>query len=167
MSKTWSRRAFWWGGGALAAAAAVFTMSPRVMAFHRGAGGFGGHHGFGFRLGDPEQAKDKAGMATEWVLRTVDGTQEQKQEARRISDRLVDELQPLAERHRELRAALVREFAKPEVDRQELERLRQDGLELADEASRAAVSAAGDFASVLKPEQRAELLEWANRMHGH
>lgn len=167
MSKHWSRRAFWWGGGALAAAAAAFAVSPKAMAFHGGDGGFRGHHGFRFLLGDPESTKDKAAMATEWVLRSVDGSDEQKQEARRITDRFVDELQPFAAQHRELREAMLRELAKPEVDREELERIRQDGLRLADAASKSAIAAVGDFASVLKPEQRAQLLEWADRMHGH
>jgi Spy/CpxP family protein refolding chaperone len=167
MSKVWTRRAFWWGGGALATAVAAFAVSPRVMAFHRGEGGFGGHRGFGFMHGGPESAKDKAAMATDWMLRSVDGTDEQKQEARRITDRLVDEMQPFAQQHRELREAMLRELGKPEVDREELERLRQDGIKLADAASKAAVSAVGDFASVLKPEQRAQLLEWAERMHSH
>lgn len=167
MSRLWTRRAFWWGGSALATAVAAFAVSPKVMAFHRGEGGFGGHHGFRFMLGDPESAKDKAAMATDWLLRTVDGSEEQKQEARRISARFVDEMQPFATQHRELREAMLRELGKPEVDREELERLRQDGIKLADEASKAAIAAVGDFASVLKPEQRAELLEWAERMHSH
>ena len=167
MSTIWTRRAFWWGGGALAAAAAAFAVSPRVMAFHRGEGGFGGHRGFGFMHGGPEAAKDKIGVATEWMLKTVDGTEDQKQAARRISDRLVDELQPMAERRNALHAAMVRELAKPEVDRAELERLRQDGVKLADEASRSVVAAVGDFATVLTPEQRTELVEWARRVHGH
>jgi hypothetical protein len=29
------------------------------------------------------------------------------------------------------------------------------------------VAAVGDFATVLTPEQRTELVEWARRVHGH
>ena len=169
----WTRRAFWLGGGALAAAAAVATLSPRAWAFGRGlhgfGGGLGGHHGGGGfsqrLLADPEAAKQKMALACEWVLRTVDGTEEQRQQARRITDRLVDDLRPLAERHREQHASVVRELSNPSLDREEIERLRQDGIKLADEASKSVVTALADFSDVLKPEQRAELVEWMSRFH--
>jgi len=169
MSETnWTRRAFWLGGGSLAAAAAFFGLQPRAWAFHRGfGGGFGGHGGFGHRFfGDPEAAKERAGFAADWVMKTVNGSEEQRQQARRITDRVVDELQPLAERHRSCRQAIARELAKPSLDREELERQRQEGLKLADEASRTIVAGLADFAEVLKPEQRAELVEWVERFHG-
>jgi Spy/CpxP family protein refolding chaperone len=173
MANPWTRRAFWLGGGALAAAAAVAALSPRAWAFGRGMhafGGFGGHHGHGGfsqrLLADPEAAKEKMALASEWVLRTVDGSDEQRQQARRITDRLVDDLRPLAERHREQRAAVVRELSKPSLDREEIERLRQDGIKLADEASKSVVAALADFSDVLRPEQRAELVEWMSRFHG-
>ena len=44
--------------------------------------------------------------------------------------------------------------------------LRLVGLKLADEASRTIVSGLADFAEVLKPEQRAELMEWVERFQG-
>lgn len=166
MSDTnWTRRAFWMGGGSLAAAAAFLTLQPRAWAFHRGFGGFGGHHGHRF-FSDPEAAKERAGVAADWVMKTVGGSEEQRQQARRITDRVVDELQPLAAKHRGYREAIAQELAKPSLDRQELERLRQEELKLADEASRTAVAALADFAEVLKPEQRAELMDWASRFHG-
>ncbi len=166
MSETnWTRRAFWMGGGSLAAAAAFLTLQPRAWAFHRGFGGFGGHHGHRF-LSDPEAAKERAGLMADWVMKTVNGSEEQRQQARRITDRVVDELQPLALKHRGHREAIAQELAKPSLDRRELERLRQEELKLADEASRAAVAALADFAEVLKPEQRAELMDWAERFHG-
>lgn len=170
MSRIWTRRGFWLGGGALAAAATAFAFSPRAMAFHRGLGAsFGpvGHHHFGRFSGGVEGLRDKANFATDWVLRTVDGSDEQKDAARRIGDRLATELQPLAQRRRELHAALLQEFAKPEIDKAAVERLRQDGVTLADDASRIALAAVTDFADVLTPEQRGELLQWANRMHEH
>ncbi|HJS56997.1 MAG TPA: Spy/CpxP family protein refolding chaperone [Vicinamibacteria bacterium] len=161
----WTRRAFWLGGGSLAAAAAFLTLQPRAWAFHRGFGGFGGHHGHRF-FSDPDAAKERAGLAADWVMKTVNGSEEQRQQARRITDRVVDDLQPLALKHRDHREAIAHELAKPSLDRQELERLRQEELKLADEASRAAVAALADFAEVLKPEQRAELMDWAARFHG-
>ncbi len=171
MSRIWTRRGFWLGGGALAAAATAFAFSPRAMAFHRGLGAsfgpVGHHHGFGRFSGGAEGLRDKANFATDWLLRTVDGTDAQKDAARRIGERLATEMQPLAERHRALHEALLQEFGKPEIDKAAVERLRTEGVTLADDASRVALSAVTGFADVLTPVQRGELLQWANRMHEH
>jgi Spy/CpxP family protein refolding chaperone len=157
-----------WGGGTLAAAGLVATLTPRALAFHRaGGGGFAGH-GHGHRLlGDPERAKERASVALDWVLKTVDGSDEQRAEAKAIANRTIDGLAPLAERHKGFRETIARELLKPSIDRAELERLRQQEIQLADEASRLAVAALADFADVLRPEQRAELVEWATRFHRH
>jgi hypothetical protein len=61
---------------------------------------------------------------------------------------------------------VARELVQPQIDRVALERLREEGLALAEEASRIAVDGVADLAEVLSPEQRAELLELAHRFHG-
>jgi Spy/CpxP family protein refolding chaperone len=167
MSTTfWTRRALLWGGGALAAAAALAMLTPRALAFRGFGGGFGGH-GHGHRLfGDPERAKQHASVAVDWVLKTVDGSDEQRAQAKAIADRTIDALAPLAEKHKSFRATIAHELMKPTVDRAELERVRREEIKLADEASRLAVGALADFAEVLRPEQRAELMEWTARFHG-
>jgi periplasmic protein CpxP/Spy len=99
-------------------------------------------------------------------LRGVSATDEQKQQARRITDRLIDDLAPSIEKHRGFREALARELAKPEIDRAALERLRQQEIALADAASKQAVAAIADLGEVLTPEQRAELVAFAHRLHG-
>ncbi len=172
----WRRRTFWLGGGALAGLAALGAAMPRAMAFHGlsglhgsfgHAGMGGGRHGFALAmLKDPQAAKDHAGMAVEWALRGVSGTDEQKQQARRISDALVDGLVPLALEHHDHHAALVRELQKPQLDRAAIERLRQQELELADRATKLALGSIEDLAEVLTPEQRADLVAFARRMHG-
>ena len=116
-------------------------------------------------LEDPAAAKAHAGMAVEWALRGVSATEEQKQQARRITDRLVDQLGPLIEQHREHHEAMVVELAKPEIDREALERLRKAEIDLADQASKAAVGSIADLGEVLTPEQRTELLAFARRFH--
>lgn len=169
----WSRRWFWMGGGLLAGAAALVSFAPRAWAFRAvHAGGFGGH-GFGGRhafagqlLKDPARAKDHVATATEFVLRGLNASDEQKQKARVITDRLVDQAGPLAERHRALHEALVRELAKPQIDRAAIEKLRQQGMGLADEASRTALAGVEDLGDILTPEQRADLVELAQRFHG-
>ncbi len=56
-------------------------------------------------------------------------------------------------------------LAAPAVDDAEVERIRQDGLGLAEEASGVLVDALVDIANVLDAEQRAELLKLADRKH--
>ena len=168
-TRFWQRRRFWVGGGVLAGLAALATLTPRVWARGFAGHGFGGHgrHALGARiLDDPAAAKQHAGMAVEWVLRGVDATVEQKQQARQITDRLVDELGPVAARHLEHREAMARELAKPQIDREALEELRRREMALADEASKTAVAAIADLGEVLTPEQRAELVAFARRFHG-
>jgi Spy/CpxP family protein refolding chaperone len=167
----WRRRRFWLAsGGALMGLGALVAVAPRASAYRAFAGhGFGGHgrHAFGAQiLKDPAAAKQHAGMAVEWALRGVDATEEQKQKAKGITDRLIDDLGPVVEKHREHREALARELAKPEIDREAIERLRKDGIALADEASKVAVASIADLAEVLTPEQRTEIIAFAHRFHG-
>lgn len=165
----WKRPSLWLAGGVLAGLAALVAAAPLVAAHgFSGRPGFGhGRHGLGGQiLKDPEAAKRHAAMAVEWVLRGVDASDEQKQQARRITDRLVDELGPLAAQHREHRAAIHAALAGTAVDREALEQLRRRELTLADQASKLAVAAFADLADVLTPEQRQELMEFAHRFHG-
>jgi Spy/CpxP family protein refolding chaperone len=179
----WSRRWFWTAGGLFAGAATIAAVAPVAWAFRGlpgrgflphavGGGGWGGHgHGRGGfaaqMLKDPAAAKEHVASASEFVLRSVSATTEQKQKTRQITDRLIDQLGPLAERHHELHAAIVTELSKPQIDRAAIEKLRQDGLALADEASRIAVDGVADIGEVLTPEQRVELIDLGRRLHGH
>ncbi len=166
----WRRRRFWLaGGGILTGLAALAAVAPRASAYRAFAGhGFGpGRHGFGAQMiHDPAAAKQHVGLAVEWALSGVDASEEQKRQARRITDRLIDELAPSIEKHRAFREAMARELAKPEIDRAALEQLRQEEIALADAASKQAVAAIADLGEVLTPEQRAELVAFAHRLHG-
>jgi len=160
----WRRRDMWIVALALLVLGAGAVAVPAAMAF-RGLGG----HGPGFRHGlvqDPEREKEHAAFAVEWAFRAVGATEEQKAEGRVVVERVVDQLIPLGERHRAHREAVVLEMARPQIDRMALELLREDGLALADEASRIGLDGVVDLAEVLSPEQRVELLELAHRFHG-
>jgi Spy/CpxP family protein refolding chaperone len=174
----WKRRSVWLGGGLIAGLAAVAVAAPSVLHGAGGHGGFGrggfghggfgrGGHGFGAQmLKDPDAAKRHAGMAVEWALRGVEATDEQKQQARRITDRLIDELGPLVAQHRDERQAIRRALAGAEVDREALEQARRRELTLADQASKLVVDRVADLAEVLTPQQRQELATFAHGLHG-
>ena len=166
----WRRRRFWLaGGGILTGLAALAAVAPRASAYRAFAGhGFGpGRQGFGAQLlHDPEAAKQHVGMAVEWALRGVDATEDQKQRARQITDRLIDQLAPEMGKHRAFREAMAHELAKPQIDRDALEKLRQREIALADAASKQAVAAIADLGEVLTPEQRTELVAFVHRFHG-
>jgi Spy/CpxP family protein refolding chaperone len=176
----WSRRWFWSAGALLIGALAVATIAPRAWAFRdvpghalaalHGSGGDGGRGGHAFRLSmlsDPAAAKQHVATMGELVLRGVNATDDQRQKTRQITDRLIDQLGPLAEKHHQLHAALVAELAKPQIDRAAIEKLRQDGLALADEASKIAMDGVEDIGNVLTPDQRKELIDLGRRLHGH
>jgi Spy/CpxP family protein refolding chaperone len=178
------RRWLWAGGGLLAGGALLAVVAamaaPRVMAFHAGGHGFRAHPfaarfalghgvgrpGMGALLEDPAAAKEHIATVSDFVLRSVSATEEQKQRTRQITDRLVDQVRPLVERHRALHEAMVAELAKPEIDRAAIEKLRQDGIALADEASKIALAGVEDIGDVLTPDQRKELVELGRRLHG-
>jgi Spy/CpxP family protein refolding chaperone len=176
----WSRRWFWTAGGLLAGALALAAVAPRAWAFRGLAGhGFPAHALAGHGLAghgrrafvaqimlDPAAAKEHVATVSDLVLRSVSATDEQKERTRQVTDRLVDQLGPLVEKHRELHAALVSELAKPQIDRAAIEKLRQDGLSLADQASRIAVDGIEAVADVLTPEQRRDLIDLGRRLHG-
>ena len=168
--RLWMQRRFWLAGGAaLAFVVLLAAVAPRASAYRALAGcGFGpGRHALAAQvLNDPQAAKEHVGTAVEWALRGVDATPDQTRKARLITDRLIDQLAPEIGKHKGLHEALVRELAKPEIDREALEKLRRQEIALADAASRQAVAAVADLGDVLTPEQRGDLAAFVHRMHG-
>lgn len=166
----WSRRWVWMGGAVLVGLVALTALAPRASAFRSltAGHGFGGrHHGF-FALNahDPAAAKQHVGTAVELALGGIGASEEQKQQARKITDRTIDELMPLVSQHREHHAAIVHELAKPQIDRQAIEKLRKEELALADQASKDVLDAVAELAEALTPEQRGQLIDLARRLHG-
>ena len=132
------------------------------------ASGFFGHSGHGHRghLGnDPELAREHAEFAASWMLGRIDATDDQEEQVRAIVGSGVEDLIALAQQHGENHDAWRAELGKPNIDRVALEELRVSGIELADTASTRLVQALADAAEVLTPEQRAELMEMADRFH--
>jgi len=161
------KRKIWIGAAvitlALAGGASALLATPNA----RAAGWFGhsrgfGHGGHGFgRHHDPEHLR----FGVEWVLRHIDATDEQVDAVVAIAQSATEELAGLREQHRTQREALVAALSGDEVDREELERLRAEGIALAESASTRLVTAVADAAEVLTPEQRRELVETHERSH--
>jgi Spy/CpxP family protein refolding chaperone len=162
------RRVFWLGVVAASLAAAVAS-AIAVGGSHEARamrGFFGRDHGWHRHgLADREQAREHAELAAEWLLRSVDASDEQQARVREIVGASAGALAPLAEQHRAHHAALIELLGQETIDRGALESLRAQELALADQASRTLTAGIADVAETLTAEQRAELLEFASRFH--
>ena len=123
--------------------------------------GHRGHHD----LSDPQAAREHAEEAAEWMLGKVDATDDQEEKVKAIVSATVDDFADLAGRHQSQRDAFKMAFSQPIIDRGELERLRQNEMQLADTASSRLVEMLVDVAEVLTVGQRGELMEYAQRFH--
>lgn len=124
--------------------------------------GFWGHHRHG---NDPAAAAERAEFATDWLLRHIDASAEQRQQIQTIVQRTVADLGQVREQWQTNRQALLDLLSQPTIDRQALTELRQTGLQQIDQASQQAVTALVDVAEILTPEQRARLRDTMSRFH--
>ncbi len=133
------------------------------------ASGFFGHSGHerrGHFTRDPEMARQHAEFAASWVLGRIDMPPTTRRSKYRRSSATVS--RTLSRSHNGVgRITRPGELSSPNPpsDRVALEQLRTEGIELADTASTRLVEALADAAEVLTPEQRAELMEMADRFH--
>lgn len=149
-----------WLGAAIAGLVGAFAAgcARGAHSWHRCGHGF---HG----AASSQEALDRARQASGWVLREVEATDEQKRRIDAIVAASVGQVYPLVERHRQHHRELLEALARPEVDRAEVERLRQAELELADAASSRLADAAIEALGVLTPAQREELLAHLREHH--
>jgi len=155
-----------WVGVILAGLVGAVAIGGAAVSTHAKVTGWShGGHGHGQFLQDPALAREHAEFATSWVLGRVDASDEQEDQVKAIIGASVDDLALLAQQHQQNRDAWTAELSKPTIDRAALEQLRQNGLALADEATGRLVQALADAAEVLTPDQRAELIEMAERFH--
>ena len=160
------RRVFWLGVAAASVAAAVVSViaiggSSEASAMR----GLFGHARHGHGAHDAQAAREHAGLAAEWLLRSVDASDEQQARVREIVDASFAALAPLAEQHRAHHAELIELLGQPTIDRAALEQLRAEELALAEAASRTLTASLADVAETLSAAQRAELIELAQRFH--
>ena len=162
------RRVFWLGLVAAGMAAAIASLiaiggNSEARAMRGFLGRDHGPHRHGFH--DREAAREHAELAAEWLLRSVDASEEQQARVREIVDASFAALAPLTDQHRAHHQAFAELLGQETIDREALEDLRAQELGLADEASRRLVAGLADVAEALTPAQRAELLEFASRFH--
>jgi Spy/CpxP family protein refolding chaperone len=112
---------------------------------------------------NPAAERDRVEFAADWVLNRVQATDAQREQVKGVLAQALQDLGPLRDRHRQHRDAFAAALAEPTVDRAALEALRRAELQLAEQASTRIVTALGDIADALTPEQRAELLKLAEQ----
>ena len=162
------RRVFWLSvlaaGLTAALASAIAIGAAGEARAMRGLFGHG-HGGHGGGADGIEHAREHAELAAEWLLRSVDASEQQQARVREIVDASVEALAPLAEQHRAHHEALAELLGAERIDRAALEGLRAQELALAEQASRTLTASLADLAETLTAAQRAELLELASRFH--
>ncbi len=134
-------------------------------AFGQGGGSCGWHRG-GFMAGplDPAQVDEHLDRMLKHLYVEIDATDEQKERLAPIVKQAVKDLLPLREKMQGARKQAVELLTRDAVDRAEIETLRAEHLQLAEQASRRIAQALGDAAEVLTAAQRKEL---AARMEKH
>lgn len=93
------------------------------------------------------------------LIKTVNGTPEQKDHLLKLAQTAMADLQPLREQHRTARKKGMELLAASAVDRNALERLRLEQMALADSMSKRMLQHLADAAEVLTPAQRSLLAE--------
>ena len=169
--QSWSRKKAWIAAavaglmGTLLGGTAMVTV-PLSEASHRLGGwhmrGYGRSHGPSHSRPSIEYVEEIAA----YVLEEIEATESQQEKVERIVDDVVGELQDLVNRHHRNHRALHKQFEMPEIDREAMEAIRKDEIQLADVASKRILHALADVAEVLSAEQRQALMRHA-RAHAH
>lgn len=146
----------------VAAVASAFAWHGRAQAQP-----FGHHHG-GWQSMDPATLGRRLDAMVGWALADIDATPEQRDRISAIFKAAANDLMPMRESHRRARQESLQLIGAPTIDRDRLEALRVQQMQLADSVSRRMLQAMEDAAAVLNPDQRAKLAaKWAERRGWH
>jgi Spy/CpxP family protein refolding chaperone len=107
---------------------------------------------------DPGERLDKA-------FEITDATEDQQLTIRSLFDETLPELKQLHEEGHDLRERMQDAFRAPTIDRNEVEGIRLDGLDLADRLSATVLDLMVEAGNVLTQDQRVTLIEQREAMH--
>lgn len=113
----------------------------------------------GPRRGDPspEQMAGFAEKRIDRLIKSVDGTPEQKTKLTQLAQSAMADMKPLREQHMDARKKGMALLAAASIDRNALEQLRTQQISLADSMSKRMLQHMADAAEVLTPDQRSKL----------
>ena len=136
-----------------------------LSAFARGGGHGGWHRGGGFMSMDPAQMDQRLDRMLKHLYVEIDATDAQKARLDPIVKQAMGDLMPLRQSMHEARQKAMALLTGDRVDREAIEALRAEQMQLADQASKRITQALADVAEVLTPEQKKEIAERMQRRH--
>jgi Spy/CpxP family protein refolding chaperone len=145
-----SRGVKWMLSGMVVAVAATFALSAWAMPGGHGHHGMGDMGGYGMMRG---------GRGIDRMLDGLNATDAQRSQIRQIFRAAADDLKAQREQRRALHERGLQVFSAPNVDAAAVESLRQQMVQLHDQASKRRMQAMLEASQVLTPEQRAKLAE--------
>lgn len=129
-------------------------------------GAYSCHRGHGHHNLSEAQVQERLKDGAEDLVDYVDGTDEQTQKIQAIAGAAATDMMTYREEHKTLRNEFQQALSAPDIDRDQLEGLRVNALDLADRASARLVSAIADIAEVLNVNQRQKLIsKWKRYQH--
>jgi Spy/CpxP family protein refolding chaperone len=149
-----ARRLLKWGG-AIVLVAALAGGTAAVWAHSR------------WSHGDPAEIAAHMEHRLRHVLEDVGATSAQRDQVAGIFKAAAQDLRSMKDQHRSAHSEIHEILAAPSIDRNRLETLRAEHIQLADEASKRITLALADAAELLTPEQRAAMADKMAKRHGH
>lgn len=142
-----------------ALAAATIGVLGTSFAWHNRADAHGSMMGRGFGAGpmDPAAMGKRIDAMVQWMLADVDASDDQRARIATIVKAAANDLASLRGKHMEARRKIVQLLAAPTIDRTQIEAVRVEQMQLADNATQRMTQALADAAEVLNPDQRANL----------
>ena len=142
----------------VAIAASLLAIVGGTLAFaHSG----GGHHGPMAGRGTKDHLEHMQIMLT-----NIGATDAQKAQIENLLEPALEEMKAAHDAHSAAFKRFHDEITAPSIDRARIESLRAAQVKSLDEASKRLVTAIGDAAEVLSPDQRAALARQINKHHG-
>jgi Spy/CpxP family protein refolding chaperone len=106
-----------------------------------------------------EDVTDYANFFVKRFSKKIDATPEQTAALEKTLHNVIPDMMALKEKKRAIHKQVVTALSADKVDRVALEKIRAQGLKVADEASKLLVDTTASVSEILTPDQRAELMK--------